>query len=163
MRDHNDIRFKVKKIEKPSDKIFLLIQVIVMLWLAMSALRRPVVKAVLGGINLSDAEYKNGDNQPHLEAYSVFRHLNRIMKGTSLHVPSEFKLIFLPAVVEVAVVRKSGAQIKHGLEMCVVALFLAEAQLNLISVSAAPVRKHGKIALLCLDRLNKSETNRKSP
>lgn len=76
------------------------------------------MQAVLGGLNLSDAEFKNGDTQPNLEAYSVFRHVNRIMKG--LPVPTS--IVYLDswlhiAVVEVAIVKKSGAQIKHGLEM----------------------------------------------
>ena len=38
-------------------------------------------KAVLGGLNLNDSEYKNGDNQPSLEALSVFRHILRICRG----------------------------------------------------------------------------------
>ncbi|KAL4247433.1 Meiotic Crossover Helicase [Abortiporus biennis] len=83
IKDHNDVRFKVKKIEKPADKIFLIIQ------------------AILGGINLNDSEYKNGDNQPSLEALTVFRHVLRIAR----------------AVVEIAILKDSGAQVKHGLEM----------------------------------------------
>ncbi|KAK7694048.1 hypothetical protein QCA50_003624 [Cerrena zonata] len=83
LRDHNDIRFKLKKIEKTSDKIFLHIQ------------------AVLGGINLNDPEYKNGDNQPQLESITIFRHIPRIAR----------------ALVEVAIERQHGAQVKHGLEL----------------------------------------------
>ena len=84
MRDHNDIRYKIKKVEKPSDKVFMLIQV----WSALPSISYlpDASKAVLGGVNLSAPEYKNGDNQPHLEAFSVFRHLGRILKGTPLHV-----------------------------------------------------------------------------
>ncbi|KAI3619228.1 dead deah box dna helicase [Moniliophthora roreri] len=83
LRKHNDIRFEVKKLEKTSDKIFILIQ------------------AVLGGISLNDPEYKSGDSQMHLEAFNVFRHLPRIAR----------------AVVEVAITRKRGAQLKCGLEL----------------------------------------------
>ncbi|KAF8997948.1 P-loop containing nucleoside triphosphate hydrolase protein [Hymenopellis radicata] len=56
LRKHNDIRFEVKKVERTSDKVFLLIQ------------------AVLGGISLSSPEYRTGDSQPQLEAFSIFRH-----------------------------------------------------------------------------------------
>ncbi|OBZ69133.1 putative ATP-dependent DNA helicase HFM1 [Grifola frondosa] len=89
MRTHNDIRFPIKKVEKPSDKIFILIQ------------------AVLGGISLSDPEYRTSDSQPNSEALGVFRHISRLSR----------------AVVEVAITKKSGAQIKNGLEVmrCVTA------------------------------------------
>ncbi|KAH9928154.1 uncharacterized protein B0H18DRAFT_875089 [Fomitopsis serialis] len=85
MRTHHDIRYQIKKIEKPADKVFVLIQ------------------AILACINLSDPEYKSGDNNPVLEAYSIFRHISRIVKVT--------------AVVEVAIVKKSGAHLKNGLEL----------------------------------------------
>ncbi|KAH8099579.1 DEAD-domain-containing protein [Cristinia sonorae] len=81
LREHYDIRFKVKKIEKSSDKICLIIQ------------------AILGGINLN--EYRTGENQPSQEAMSVFRHASRLAK----------------AMVEIAIIKKSGAQVKHGLEL----------------------------------------------
>lgn len=42
-------------------------------------------QAVLAGINLNDAEYKNGDNQPSLEALSIFRHVDRVTRGRSSH------------------------------------------------------------------------------
>ncbi|PBK78606.1 P-loop containing nucleoside triphosphate hydrolase protein [Armillaria solidipes] len=83
LRRHNDIRFEVKKVEKTSDKTFLLIQ------------------AVLGGISLNSPEYKTGDSQPQLDAFSVFRHIPRIAR----------------AVVEVAITKKRGAQLKHGFEV----------------------------------------------
>ncbi|KAJ7256507.1 Sec63 Brl domain-containing protein [Mycena haematopus] len=83
LRKHNDIRFEVKKVEKTSDKVFLLIQ------------------AVLGGISLNSPEYKSSDSQPSLEAFSVFKHIARIAR----------------VVVEVAIVKKRGAQLKYGLEL----------------------------------------------
>ncbi|CAK5265299.1 unnamed protein product [Mycena citricolor] len=46
LRRHNDIRFEVKKVERTSDKVLLLIQ------------------AILGGISLNTAEYKTSDSHP---------------------------------------------------------------------------------------------------
>ncbi|KAJ7481219.1 inner membrane protein import complex subunit Tim54-domain-containing protein [Mycena galericulata] len=83
LRKHNDIRFEVKKVEKTSDKVFLLIQ------------------AVLGGISLNSQEYKSSDSQPQLEAFSVFKHIPRIAR----------------VIVEVAIVKKRGTQLKYGLEL----------------------------------------------
>lgn len=58
-------------------------------------------QAVLGGISLNAPEYKKGDCQPQLEVFTIFRHVTRIAS----------------ALVEVAVVKKSGSQVKHGLEL----------------------------------------------
>ncbi|KIP12313.1 hypothetical protein PHLGIDRAFT_330001 [Phlebiopsis gigantea 11061_1 CR5-6] len=63
LKTQDAIRFKMKKVDKVADKISLIIQ------------------AILGGISLSDPEYKNGDNQPSLEAVTVFRHITRISRG----------------------------------------------------------------------------------
>ncbi|KAG1756350.1 DEAD-domain-containing protein, partial [Suillus paluster] len=83
IRRHNDIRFAVKKVQGTSDKVFLLMQ------------------AVLGGLPLNSAEFRSGESQPGLEAFSVFRHVTRIAT----------------AVAEVAIIKKHGAQVKHGLEI----------------------------------------------
>ncbi|KAL5476424.1 HFM1_2 [Sanghuangporus weigelae] len=83
MRDHPDIRYKIKKVEKASDKAFIIIQ------------------AVLGGISLNAPEYKTADSQPALDALSIFRHAARIAR----------------VVVEVAIIKKNGAQLKNGLEL----------------------------------------------
>ncbi|KAG2362507.1 hypothetical protein BDR07DRAFT_1451114 [Suillus spraguei] len=83
IKRHNDIRFAVKRIQGTSDKVFLLIQ------------------AVLGGLPLNSAEYRSGESQLCLEAFSVFRHVSRIAT----------------AVAEVAIIKKNGAQVKHGLEL----------------------------------------------
>ncbi|TRM59292.1 Sec63 Brl domain-containing protein [Schizophyllum amplum] len=80
---HNDLRFTIKKVEKTSDKAFLLIQ------------------AILGGLPLSSSDFKSGDSQPQLEAFGIFKHIGRISK----------------AVVEVAIARRHGAQLRHGLEL----------------------------------------------
>ncbi|KAI0273477.1 Sec63 Brl domain-containing protein [Gloeopeniophorella convolvens] len=83
LREHNDIRFKIKKVDKTSDKVFILIQ------------------AVLGRISLHAAEYKSGESNALLDSMTIFRHANRIMR----------------AMVEVAIARGNGSQIKHGLEL----------------------------------------------
>ncbi|KAF5380937.1 hypothetical protein D9615_004089 [Tricholomella constricta] len=63
LRKHPDIRFEIKRLEKTSDKVFLLIQ------------------AVLGGISLNTAEYKSADSHPQLEAFGIFRHVSRIARA----------------------------------------------------------------------------------
>ncbi|KAI0636677.1 P-loop containing nucleoside triphosphate hydrolase protein [Trametes polyzona] len=63
LRTHNDIRYTIKKIEKPSDKVFILIQ------------------AILSAINLSDPEYKTGETQPYLESIPILRHISRIARA----------------------------------------------------------------------------------
>ncbi|KAF4615166.1 hypothetical protein D9613_003174 [Agrocybe pediades] len=83
LRKDVDIRFEVKKVEKTADKVFLLVQ------------------AVLGGITFNNPNYKSVDSQPHLEAFSVFKHIVRVARGA----------------LDVAVVKKDGLQIKNGLEL----------------------------------------------
>ncbi|KAI0807705.1 P-loop containing nucleoside triphosphate hydrolase protein [Fomes fomentarius] len=63
LRTHHDIRYTIKKIEKPSDKVFLLIQ------------------AILGAINLSDPEYKSAETQPYSESIPIVRHIPRIARA----------------------------------------------------------------------------------
>ncbi|KAJ7578472.1 Sec63 Brl domain-containing protein [Mycena floridula] len=63
LRRSDDIRYEVKKMEKPSDKVCVLIQ------------------AILGGISLSSPEYKSVDSQLHLEAHGVFQHIIRIARA----------------------------------------------------------------------------------
>ncbi|KAH9180405.1 P-loop containing nucleoside triphosphate hydrolase protein [Lactarius sanguifluus] len=83
LQEHIDIRFKIKRIEKAADKVFLLIQ------------------AILGKVSLHATEYKSGESNPLLDSVIVFRHASRIAR----------------AMVEVAIAKRNGAQIKHGLEM----------------------------------------------
>ncbi|KAG8989050.1 Sec63 [Tulasnella sp. 427] len=63
LKDNSDIRMTVKKIEKPCDKIFVLLQ------------------AVLGGVSLNVKEYKTAESQPALEALGVLRHAVRIARA----------------------------------------------------------------------------------
>ncbi|RPD80369.1 P-loop containing nucleoside triphosphate hydrolase protein [Lentinus tigrinus ALCF2SS1-7] len=63
LRAHHDIRYTIKKIEKPSDKVFILIQ------------------AILGAINLSDPEYKSAETQPYTESLPIIRHISRIARA----------------------------------------------------------------------------------
>lgn len=81
MRDHPDIRYKIKKVEKASDKSFILIQVRFPSKFKAQSNIEYLVKAVLGGISLSAPEYKTSDSQPTLDALSVFRHTSRIARG----------------------------------------------------------------------------------
>lgn len=75
-------------------------------------------QAVLAGINLNDAEYKNGDNQPQLEALTVFRHIDRIARGEPFSINENLSITHATkAIVEVALVKESGSQVKHGLEL----------------------------------------------
>ncbi|KAF8652668.1 hypothetical protein AX14_008392 [Amanita brunnescens Koide BX004] len=60
---HDDIRFRIKKPEKTSDKVFIIIQ------------------AILGGVSLNLPEYKTGDSQLYLEALAIFRHVGRITRA----------------------------------------------------------------------------------
>ncbi|OAX41690.1 P-loop containing nucleoside triphosphate hydrolase protein [Rhizopogon vinicolor AM-OR11-026] len=60
-----------------------------------------LMQAVLAGLPLNSVEYKSAESQPCLEAFSVFRHVTRIAI----------------AVAEVAIIKKNGAQVKHGLEL----------------------------------------------
>ncbi|KAI0282118.1 Sec63 Brl domain-containing protein, partial [Russula aff. rugulosa BPL654] len=83
LREHDDIRFKIGRVEKTADKVFLLIQ------------------AALGRIYLHATEYKSGDSNALLDSVVVFRHASRIAR----------------AMVETAIAKRNGAQIKHGLEL----------------------------------------------
>ncbi|KAI0690593.1 hypothetical protein BC835DRAFT_1407505 [Cytidiella melzeri] len=60
-----------------------------------------IIQAVLAGISLNDPEYKSGDNQPAIESLTIFRHIERITR----------------AMLEVALAKQSGAQIKYGMEL----------------------------------------------
>lgn len=83
LRRHIDIRYEVQKIERTSDKVLLLIQVtyILVRFSILCLTIYPYLQAILGGISLSQPEYRSNDSQPHLEAYAVFRHLPRIARG----------------------------------------------------------------------------------
>ncbi|KAG8954197.1 Sec63 [Tulasnella sp. 424] len=73
LKDHNDIRMTVKKIEKPGDKIMVLIQ------------------AVLGGISLNSKEYKTTESQPVLEAMAMVD--TAIAKRNASHVKFGLELV----------------------------------------------------------------------
>ncbi|KAL1720053.1 hypothetical protein EV715DRAFT_262894 [Schizophyllum commune] len=60
-----------------------------------------LIQAILGGLPLNSPEFKSADSQPQLEAFGIFKHIGRIAK----------------AVVEVAIARQRGAQLKYGLEL----------------------------------------------
>ncbi len=80
LKDAEDIRYNIKKVEKASDKSFLLIQVNQSDTSVNHSYSE--VQAVLGGISLSSSDFKTADSQPALEALSVFRHTSSIARGT---------------------------------------------------------------------------------
>ena len=75
-----DLRFKIKRVEKAADKVFLLIQV-------MYCIKYPHPtnhehnQAILGKISLHAAEYKSGESNALLDSVIVFRHADRITRG----------------------------------------------------------------------------------
>ena len=52
-----------------------------------------------------------------MEAFSIFKHIARIARGTTQILCLEALRLYLLAVLDVAVVKKDGAQLKHGLEL----------------------------------------------
>ncbi|KAF9246342.1 P-loop containing nucleoside triphosphate hydrolase protein [Melanogaster broomeanus] len=60
-----------------------------------------LLQAILAGLPLYSPEFKSAEGQPYLEAVSIFRHATRIAT----------------AVAEVAIINRSGAQLKHALEL----------------------------------------------
>ncbi|KAH9966525.1 P-loop containing nucleoside triphosphate hydrolase protein [Russula dissimulans] len=94
LRAHDDIRFRIGRVEKTADKVFLLIQ------------------AALGRISLHTAEYKFGESNALLDSILVFRHASRIAR----------------AMIDVAIAKQNGAQIKHGLELLIIEQMLNKKQ-----------------------------------
>ena len=100
LRTHIDIRYPLKKIDKPCDKVFILIQ------------------AILGAVNLSDPEYKTAESQPYTESIPILRHISRIARGEYSNLSFSRRIIHRRlAVVEVANVRMAGALLKNALEV----------------------------------------------
>ncbi|KAF8499942.1 P-loop containing nucleoside triphosphate hydrolase protein, partial [Gautieria morchelliformis] len=60
-----------------------------------------IMQAMLGGISLNSPEYKTADSQPYLDALAIFKHAARIAR----------------TIAEVAIVKKSGAVLKYGMEL----------------------------------------------
>ncbi|KAF8844441.1 P-loop containing nucleoside triphosphate hydrolase protein [Paxillus ammoniavirescens] len=60
-----------------------------------------LIQAILAGLPLNSPEFKPAEGQPYLEAVTIFRHATRIVT----------------AVAEVAIVNRSGAQLKNALEL----------------------------------------------
>ncbi|EIW84852.1 DEAD-domain-containing protein [Coniophora puteana RWD-64-598 SS2] len=83
LRRHDDIRFTIKKVQTTSDKVFLLIQ------------------AVLAGVPLNTPEFRSGESQPYLEAFSIFRHVVRIAN----------------AALDISLIKKNGNHVKFCLEL----------------------------------------------
>lgn len=71
----------------------------------------------MGGISFNLPEYKATESQPHMEAFTIFKHIARIARGATQFFHLEFLRPYSLAVLDVAVVKKDGAQLKHGLEL----------------------------------------------
>ncbi|KAH9483965.1 ATP-dependent DNA helicase MER3 [Psilocybe cubensis] len=120
LKQDPEIRFPVKKVDKTQDKVFILVQVCRVHFDEKDRNTfLHVKKAVLGGISLNSAEYRSSDSQPHMEAFSVFKHIARISRGevcvsftTALY--SQYNAT---AVCDVSIVKKDGLQIKNSLEL----------------------------------------------
>jgi ATP-dependent DNA helicase HFM1/MER3 len=69
---------------------------------------------------MTDPENKSNDANPNLDAISVFRHVSKIARGKRHCSSFAVCLIRVSAVVEVGILKKFGALIKHGLELHVV-------------------------------------------
>jgi len=80
LEEHIDIRFKIKRVEKAADKVFLLIQVTYRI-----KYKHPTNhdrhQAILGKISLHATEYKSGESNALLDSLIVFRHASRIARG----------------------------------------------------------------------------------
>jgi ATP-dependent DNA helicase HFM1/MER3 len=80
LQEHIDIRFKIKRVEKAADKVFLLLQVTYYI-----KYKHPTNhgrhQAVLGKISLHATEYKSAESNALLDSLTVFRHADRIARG----------------------------------------------------------------------------------
>ncbi|KAG9310669.1 DEAD-domain-containing protein [Chiua virens] len=70
-----------------------------------------LIQGIFAGIPFNSAEFKCTEGQPYLEAVSIFHHATRIVS----------------AIADVAIVNRSGAQVKYALELQVVRCFSAKA------------------------------------
>lgn len=107
----------------------------------------PNFQAVLGGINFN--EYRHSESTPALDALAAFRHLSRITR----------------AIVEVAIVKKLGSQLKSGLKLmrCISAKAWEDRPIvmrqveHLGSKSIKTLAQHG---ITSLDLLGKADPRR---
>lgn len=71
------------KVEKTSDKVFLLVQVSI-----LGDYVSPNIyfaQAILGNIPLNTPEMRRGDTQPQVDALFVFKHAPRLAKGEEVN------------------------------------------------------------------------------
>lgn len=118
LRKHNDIRFEIKKLEKTSDKAFLLIQVLTNLRTREQAL----LTTNTGCLRRNIIEYtrlqKSRQPTPPRGFWDIPPYISnskrQVNYGIIYHNLHSF---VFKVVVEVAVVKKLGTQVKHGLEL----------------------------------------------
>jgi len=96
--NHPEIRFPLKKVQQPADKVFILLQV---RSFTLTSYISYCNQIILGGISLSNPEYKTGDSVLALEAASIYRQALRVIR----------------AVAESAINRRTGSLLKNSLEL----------------------------------------------
>jgi len=96
--NHPEIRFPLKKVQHPTDKVFILLQVRSFTSISVVLYYEQVI---LGGISLSSPEYKSGDSVLALEAASIYRQALRVIR----------------AVTESAINRRAGTLLKNSFEL----------------------------------------------
>lgn len=96
--NHQEIRFPLKKVQHPTDKVFILLQV---RSFTLTSGVSYYEQAILGGISLSSPEYKTGDSILALEAASVYRQALRVIR----------------AITESAINRRAGSLLKNSFEL----------------------------------------------
>lgn len=96
--NHPEIRFPLKKVQHPADKVFILLQV---RSFTLPSGVSYYEQAILGGISLSSPEYKSGDSVLALEAASIYRQALRVIR----------------AVTESAINRRAGTLLKNSFEL----------------------------------------------
>lgn len=117
LRKDIDIRFEVKKVEKTSDKIFVLVQV----WLSLFKIRFLCLSLL---IRRSWAAYllvRQSIKQAIVNL--IWKH--SVFLGTSqeslevhpLYLVLQFPYMTILAALDVGVAKKDGAQVKNGLEL----------------------------------------------
>lgn len=95
---HPEIRFPLKKVQQPSDKVFILLQV---RSFTLTSRVSYCQQTILGGISLASPEYKTGDSILALEAASIYRQALRVIR----------------AVAESAINRRAGSLLKNSFEL----------------------------------------------
>lgn len=60
---------------------------------------------------------RKGDSQPQFDALTVFKHASKLAKGEHTQPVSGLGIMAKVVVVELAITKKLGTQLLHGLEV----------------------------------------------